>query len=92
MNIIIKATLFTLAIGFGGTAVASPNGGLVDRINDTRSYPNKTVETGTQNGQEQQRMMEKMQELHSKDGSDGEIAQKHCMKLKQEHKDRSVSS
>ena len=58
INIIIKATLFTLAIGFGGTAVASPNGGLVDRINDTRSYPNKTVETGTQNGQEQQRMME----------------------------------
>ena len=92
MNIIIKVTLFTLAIGFGGAAVASPNGGLVDRIDDARSYPNKTVEAGTQNGQDHQRMMEIMQELHSKNGSDGEIAREHCMKLMQERIDRSVSS
>lgn len=92
MNIISKITLFSLAIGFGGSAAASPNGGLVDRINDARFYPNKTVETGAQGGQEHQKMMEMMKKLHSKDGSEGVMAQEHCVKLMQEHMDRSASS
>ncbi|QCF26508.1 hypothetical protein [Hydrocarboniclastica marina] len=92
MNTISKITLFSLAIGFGGSVAASPNGGLVDRINDARSYPNKTVETGAQGKQEHRKMMEMMQKLHSKDGSDGEMAQEHCVKLMQEHMGRNASS
>jgi hypothetical protein len=85
MNMISKAMLFSLAIGFGATVTASPNGGLVDRINEARTYPSKTVETETRVEQEHQKMMEWMQKMHSQDG---EMTQGHCIEMLKEHVSR----
>jgi hypothetical protein len=44
MTNLYKPILFVISVSLSSLAFAGPNGGLADRINEARSYPNKLIE------------------------------------------------